>query len=97
MKKLLTKLLGDPLEGTLNSILSLVRDKTKDSDMSFIREKVRKGISISSKRVLNLGITSSAIIVSLSLMNENGINAMNLILLGLGMLYSLGMSFITSC
>ena len=67
---MISKLFAQPLEGVINTALSLVRDKTKDADVSFIREKVKKGVSISSKRVLNLTGTAAIITTALSLKNE---------------------------
>ena len=99
MKKLLSLLtanLANPVEGIANSLLSLVKDKTRDGDTSFIRENIRKGVSISSKRVLNLIGTSMIVTFALMDMQTNGINKFNLIVLGVGVAYSAIMSFITS-
>jgi len=103
MNPLLTKISGflvknvaNPSEGILNTALSLVRDKTKDADVSFVREKVKNGISVSSKRVLNLTGTAAIITTALGMMASNGINKMNLLMLALGVAYAMGMSFITA-
>lgn len=94
--KLLTKNVANPAEGILNSALSLVRDKTRDADTSFIRDNVRKGVSISSKRVLNLTGTGAILTVALFLIQKNGLDKWNLTLIGIGVAYSLGMAFITA-
>ena len=99
MKKLfafLTKNAANPAEGLVNTALSLIRDKTRDSDTSFIRENIRKGVSISSKRVLNLTGTGAILSVALFLIQKNGLDGWTLALVGIGVAYSLGMSFITS-
>lgn len=83
------------LIGLVNTGLSLIKDKTHDADTSFIQEKIKNGVSISSKRMLNLGGTFAIITYCLSDMSINGITMLNLILLGIGVAYSLGMSFIT--
>ena len=93
---MISKLFTQPLEGIVNTALSLVRDKTKDADVSFIREKVKKGVSISSKRVLNLTGTAAIITTALSLIAANGVNKYNLLMLGLGVAYAVGMSFVTA-
>ncbi len=96
LKDLVSNFIGSPAEGVINTALSLVRDKTKDADVSFIREKVKNGVSISSKRVLNLTGTAAIITTALGLMSANGVNKMNLLMLALGVAYSLGMSFVTA-
>ena len=96
IKNLLTKNVGNVAEGVVNTGLSLIRDKIRDSDTSFIREKVKKGVSISSKRVLNLTGTAAIITTALSLMTSDGLNKFNLLLLGLGIVYSAAMAFITA-
>lgn len=82
--------------GVLNTVLSVVKDKTKDPDTSFVEEKVRKGVSISSKRMLNLVGTPIIIATAITDMVQNGINPMNLILLLLGIIYSAVMAWLTS-
>ena len=96
LKELVSNFIGAPAEGLINTALSLVRDKTKDADVSFIREKVKNGVSVSSKRVLNLTGTAAIITTALGMMAANGINSMNLGMLGLGVVYAIGMSFITA-
>ena len=80
MKKLLnlfTKNAANPIEGLANTALSLIRDKTRDSDTSYIRENIRKGVSISSKRVLNFTGTGAILTVALFLIQKNGLDALN--------------------
>lgn len=99
MKKLLsflTRNAANPAEGLVNTALSLIRDKTMDSDTSFIRENIRKGVSISSKRVLNFTGTGAILTIALFLIQKNGLDKWTLALVGIGVAYSLGMSFITS-
>ena len=94
--KVATNGIGAPAEGIVNTALSLVRDKTTDAETSFIREKVRNGVSISSKRMLNIGVTTSIITIALFLIQTNGVTKLNMALIGIGVIYSLGMSFITA-
>jgi hypothetical protein len=91
-----TKNAANPTEGLINTALSLIKDKTRDTETSFIRDVVRKGVSISSKRVLNLTGTGAILTIALFLIQKNGLDKWTLILVGIGVLYSLGMSFITS-
>ena len=99
MKKILsflTKNVANPTEGLANTALSIVRDKTRDGETSFIRENIKKGISISSKRVLNLVGTSVIVSFALMDMQAKGINQFNMIVLGFGAAYSVAMSLITA-
>ena len=91
----LTSNLANPTEGLINSGLSIIRDKTRDADTSFIRESVKKGISVSSKRVLNLVGTSVVVSFALMDMQAKGINKLNILVLGIGVVFCAGMSFIT--
>lgn len=93
--KLLTKNVSNPVEGIANTALSLIRDKTRDPDTSFIRENVKKGVSISTKRVLNLTGTGAILTTALYLIQANGLNKWTLGLVAIGVVYSVGMSFIT--
>ncbi len=96
IKDLITKNIGNPSGGIVNTVLSLVKDKTRDSDDSFIHEKVKKGVAISSKRVLNLGVTGSILIIAGADIVANGITWLNIGLALVGALYSLGMAFLTA-
>lgn len=93
---LLTKNVANPLEGVVNTVASLVRDKTHDADTSFIREKVRKGISVSKKRVLNFAVTGASLATALSDMDTNGINGWNLGLAVAGMAFCIIMAWLTN-
>jgi hypothetical protein len=90
----LTKLsaLIDPLSGLLNTGLSLIRDKKKGADTSFIQEKVKNGVSVSSKRMLNLVGTGAMITVALGDMASNAITWQNLTLVAIGAAYSIVMA-----
>lgn len=87
--------LGNALVGVVNSGLSLIKDKTRDPETSMIHEKVKNGISISSKRVLNIGGTSAIVVIALTLIKANGLTWMNLALLALGAAYSIFMTWLT--
>ena len=92
---LLTRNVANPAEGLANTALSLIRDKTRDGNTSFIRENVRKGVSISSKRVLNFTGTGAILTTALYLIQANGLDKWSLSLIGIGAVYSLGMGLIT--
>ena len=85
----------DPLSGIINSALSIVKDKTKDADMSFIQDKVKNGVSISSKRMLNLVGTGAMLTVALSDIATNGISWEAVGLCALGAAYSAAMAYLT--
>jgi len=87
---------GDGIGAVANTALSLIRDKTADPETSLITEKIRKGVSISSKRVLNITGTAAIITTALSLIAINGVGKWNIILLGIGVAYNIGMSFVTA-
>lgn len=78
--------------GILNTLGSLFKDKIRDPDGSFVKNKLKDGVSVSTKRVLNLTGTCAIIGTALADMVANGINKMNLILLGVGVVYAIGMS-----
>ena len=85
----------DPITGLANSALSVIRDKTKDPDTSFIQDKVRNGISVSSKRLINLTGTGAIITVALRDIMANGITWPNIALVGIGVAFSVGMAYMT--
>ena len=93
---LLTKNAANPVEGIVNSALSLIRDKTPNADASFIREKIKEGVSISSKRVLNLVGTSVIVSFALMDMQAKGMNKANMVVLAGGIIYSVAMTLITA-
>lgn len=86
------------LAGILSTITSIVKDKTRDADESSLKavDKIKNGISVSSKRVLNLAGTSAIITLALGDMTLNGISKLNLVVLLIGVAFCLGMSFIQS-
>ncbi len=94
----------------VSTVTSIIKDKKKkeaeagniaitetNNSTSTVFESVKESLTenISSKRVLNIGGTAIIISTALSLMNANGLNHLNICLLGLGVAYSLGMSYIT--
>lgn len=87
---------GSVVGGLINSVVSLVQDKTRDPETSFINEKVKKGVKISSKRVLNLTGTAAIITTALGLIVQEGPNKWNVILLCIGVAYSVGMAIATA-
>lgn len=93
--RLLSNKIAPSTEFILNTALSVVEEKTRDADMSFVKDKTKKGKIFSHKRLLNLTGTGAIIITALSQIIENGIDKLNLILVGIGVAYSLGMAFIT--
>jgi len=72
----------------LNSAVSLVRDK---GDKIKITEK-GKGVSLSSKRVLNFAGTSVILGAALADIATNGVTTPNLILIAVGAAYSIAMA-----
>ena len=76
------------LANLLNSGLSLIKDK---GDKFKVTEKV-KGVSISSKRVLNFAGTSIILGAALADISASGITTQNLILVSIGVAYSVAMS-----
>jgi len=85
----------DAVTGLANTALSLIRDKTRDSDTSFINEKVKKGVSISSKRVLNLTGTGAILAVALGDIAAHGLSWESIGLVALGGAYSFGMAYLS--
>lgn len=84
--------------GLLSTIASIVKDKTRDANESSLKavDKIRNGISVSSKRVLNLAGTFSIITLALGDMTLNGISKFNLIVLAIGVVFCVAMSYIQS-
>jgi len=92
----LFKGIGNGILGIANTALSIIKDKQRDPDTSFIEEKVRKGVSISNKRVLNLGGTTSLISFGIWWLQGGKEPAwIGLALIGLGVVYCVGMAWIT--
>lgn len=87
------------IPGILNTGLSLIRDKSKaktEDGKELVNTAGANGVSISSKRVLNIAGTSSIIGIALIDIQTNGITKLNLALLAIGAAFSLAMSFITA-
>ena len=81
----------------LTTIVSPILDKTvRDPNSSVVKTKTKNGISISSKRILNLVGTGSIITVALGDMTVNGLSWESIALVGLGICYSMGMALISS-
>lgn len=84
--------------GVLNSVVSVVRDKRQEnlgSNTELVQDKIADGVSISMKRVANLGVTGAVTAFALAQMAENGITWMNLAVLSIGAAYSFGMTWLT--
>ena len=93
--RILGNVIGAPAEGLVKTALSLVRDKTKNADTSFIKEKIRNGISISSKRMINLTGFGSMITVGLTIIIKNPDHPGGYALCGLAVIHSIGMAIVT--
>ena len=84
-------------------VVSLIQDKKKKkrggSEKSVAADllgtALDTGIQLSSKRVMNLLGTGVIVAFAIADMTKQGINAMNLSVLGIGAAYALGMAFIT--
>ena len=90
----------------INTGISLIKDKSKDKAFTkegseipaptdFVDTAIEKGVSISSKRVLNLAGTTIIVMAALADITAHGITKFNIILLCIGVVYSAGMAFIT--
>jgi len=87
--------IGNALVGLVNSSLSLVKDKTHNPDDSYIHEKIKNGISISTKRVLNLGATTAIVGFAITWLLAGKDTTVGLVALGIGAAYSAFMSWMT--
>lgn len=95
--------------GLLNTGLSLIKDKKAakfvknvvgieeifENKTDFVDDSISKGVSLSSKRVLNIAGTGFIISIAIGDITKNGITQFNLALLGLGVVYSIAMTLIT--
>ena len=72
------------------TVASIIKDKRKDV------QTPEKGISVSSKRMMNVVGSGAIITVSLADIAANGINVNNLVLTGIGVVYCLGMSHLVA-
>lgn len=89
--------IGKGIGTIFTTVISPVLDKTvRDPDGSSIKSKVRNGVSISSKRILNLVGTGAIISVALGIIAEKGLSWEALTLLVVGVTYSVVMSLISS-
>lgn len=90
----------------IGAIVSIIKDKREKREVikeetqttgEAIIESVKDvvGGSISSKRILNLGGTGLIITLAINDISLHGLSKLNLGLVVLGVVYSLGMSFIT--
>lgn len=81
----------------LTTVVSPILDKTlRDPNASIIKSKTKNGISISSKRILNLVGTGAIITVALSDIAHNGLSWEAIALVGFGIGYSIAMALISS-
>jgi len=107
-KNPLITLAAGALPGVIKTVVSLIQDKKKASaestaapaatigeEVKQIAEQVKDGVQLSSKRLLNVVGTGVIVTFALSDMGVNGITKMNLIVLGMGALYSLGISLVS--
>jgi len=107
-KNPLITLAAGALPGVIKTVVSLIQDKKKASaetsaapaatigeEMKNIAEQVKGGVQLSSKRLLNAVGTGVIVTFALSDMGANGITNMNLCVLGIGALYSLGLSLVS--
>ena len=88
--------IGEFIAKVLTGIISPILDKTvRDPSSSIIKEKIKNGISISSKRLLNLTGTGAIITVGLSLIVRQGPTWPAVAVVALGIAYSIAMAWIT--
>ncbi|KKQ95368.1 MAG: hypothetical protein UT21_C0006G0040 [Candidatus Woesebacteria bacterium GW2011_GWA1_39_11b] len=97
--------------GILNSAVSLIKDKKAKKDTiaaegavasndtapltEFVNTAIDKGVSLSSKRVMNFVGTGIIITVAMTDIGVHGITKLNLLLTALGAVYATGMSLLT--
>jgi hypothetical protein len=74
----------------LTTVASIIKDKRKDV------QTPEKGMSVSSKRIMNVVGSGAIITIALSDIAANGINTNNLVLTGIGVIYCLGMSHLVA-
>ena len=81
----------------LNTVGSIVKDKKakKEASTEFLNNDadLKKGISISSKRVMNVIGTPVLIVTGMTLLSTDP--KYGVIVIGLGILYSVGLSYVT--
>ena len=74
----------------ITTVASIIKDKRKDV------QTPEKGMSVSSKRLMNVVGSGAIITVALADIAANGININNLVLTGIGVVYCLGMSHLVA-
>lgn len=94
MKKLLSLFKNKGVD-IIDTGLTIINDKTHNSEDSFIKDKMKKGKSISSKRVLNFTGFGAIISTGLYRIFQDGITWEAITLVGIGAAYSYGMTFLT--
>lgn len=97
-KKTIPPAILNLIPGIINTVASVIRDKKQEnleSNTELINKEVADGVSISSKRVLN--VTGTGVIISFAIqqMLTHGINWMNLAVMLLGVIYCLGLTWLT--
>lgn len=94
--ELFTKI-GKGIGTVFTTVISPILDKTvRDPNSSIVKEKIKNGVSISSKRILNLVGTGAIITVALGIITQQGLSWPALALVALGVAYSVVMSLISS-
>ena len=87
------------IPAVINTVGSLIRDKRKSKEgetdvTNVIHEDIASGVSLSSKRIMNIAGTGIIITFALSSM-AGGLTRLNVIILALGIAYSVTMAFLT--
>ena len=88
------------IPAVINTVGSLIRDKRKNKEgetdvTNVIHEDIASGVSLSSKRIMNITGTGIIITFALSSMAADGLTRLNVIILALGVAYSVTMAFLT--
>ena len=88
------------IPAVINTVWSLIRDKRKNKEgetdvTNVIHEDIASGVSLSSKRIMNIAGTGIIITFALSSMQADGLTRLNVIILALGVAYSVTMAFLT--
>lgn len=84
----------------VSTVASIIKDKKQqqqyNNSTTSTENPSEKGISISSKRLLNVVGSGAIITVALSDIAVHGITVNNLVLTGIGVVYCLGMSHLVA-
>lgn len=97
-KKTIPPALIQLVPGLINSVVSIIRDKRNEnleSNTELVNKEIADGVSISSKRALNVAGTGVIITFALQQMVTHGISWMNLCVLLLGVFYCFGLTWLT--